>query len=271
MKEYQKIISSIGISDSVLKCAGGQIDVPLEGVDIPPRWFGFPPALIPIWSKDSRPGYIGIWKHWFIDRTPSFVEMYVAADRITVEIARTSEQFIYFVAMAAIVEHDGITAEVERFLTSVGIGNGDEIEAVAMRYGDDPTGFVHLAPFRKSTPQTCLDIVEKYDGEFPKIKDGVVVSGLRTSSEFEYYPSGELAIDAGCIFLKKGESGRDGFFRCVDEGNLGQAWLILNSRGWSISDARTAIVKLAQAGQDPHFDDLVSAWLSVADPAAGAY
>ena len=54
-------------------------------------------------------------------------------------------------------------------------------------------------------------------------------------------------------------------------GRLDYAWLTLNSTGWSIADARQALIALQTRADDRGFDAVVAYWLSVADVSAGGY
>lgn len=273
MTTYHKVLASLGVDDAVMQCASGVIPLPLEGIELPPYWYGFPPALIPLWSRPAGPGYIGIWKHWFINNEPTYVNVLVDADRLAIEIARTAKQFLYFTIIAAIVEQDGITPEIEQFSQRVGVDNLAEIDALTLTSGDNPAGFYQLSPFKEKLPHGCLRKSDVYDGNFPFVNAVGALSGVLTSSEFEFDSAawrGE-AIVGGRLFLKECETLQDGFLRLLTEGNFGQAWLVLNSRGWLISDARVAIAQLADRVRDSQFDILTSAWLSVADPRAGSY
>lgn len=57
----------------------------------------------------------------------------------------------------------------------------------------------------------------------------------------------------------------------LQAGRLDYAWLSLNSTGWSITDARQALVALQARANDRGFDAVVDYWLSVADVSAGGY
>ncbi|ROM43525.1 hypothetical protein BK648_16535 [Pseudomonas poae] len=57
----------------------------------------------------------------------------------------------------------------------------------------------------------------------------------------------------------------------LQAGRLDHAWLTLNSTGWSITDARQALVALQTRSNDRGFDAVVEYWLSVADVSAGGY
>lgn len=72
-------------------------------------------------------------------------------------------------------------------------------------------------------------------------------------------------------WLEIDSSKRDLFDEYIACGNLGQAWLTLNSSGWLIEDARDALTRLGEMAKDSIFDQLVEAWISVASNDAGGY
>lgn len=273
MIEYKKVLESLGESDLLIKCAVGELPCPLEGFEAPPYWYGFPPALIPIWSYSSRPAYLGYWKHWFIDRNSSYVQMYVASGRITFEIARTAEQFFCFLAMSCIVEKDGIDADVIDFVKNVGLTNLEQLNQVSLESGDNPVGFLKLNQFLDKIPLNCLNNFSNYDGEFPIPTQSA--DSFNKNSEFEInsdilrdWPN---EIECPPWIKNKNVSKLSVFRHYLEKNDLGHAWLTLNSRGWIISDARIAIVELAELAKDKKFDILTSAWLSVANENVGAY
>jgi hypothetical protein len=61
-------LETLGLPDALVACADESIGTPICTLQAPAEWYGFPPALIPIWSDGSWPIYIGYWKHWFVDR-----------------------------------------------------------------------------------------------------------------------------------------------------------------------------------------------------------
>lgn len=275
MENYLKLIASLNLNSLIGSCMSGEIACPMEGFDAPPYWYGFPPALIPIWSRGARPKYLGIWKHWFVQRDISFVEMYVASGRMTYEVARSSEQFFSYVVLSAIVEADGLTPEIEHFSKLVAIENLDDIDQVSIESGDSPVGFQKLMQFHSNVPLNCVSDFDSYSGSFPVVLPNGYSARLENASEFEFpIESMEVLskIDGRPPWLvNTTESCLSLFKMCLAEGDFKGAWFALNSRGWRIEDARVAIQELADAAKDQQFDIMVSAWLSIAESSAGGY
>lgn len=271
-RDYDSLIRALGLPSTVADCAAGRIRLPLGAMRSPAEWYGFPPVLIPIWSDGSGPNYIGVWKHWFTDRPLSFVKMYVGSGRTSIEIARTPEQLFCYMAMATIVVDDGVEPELADFCKAVGIRNLAEIDKVSLETGDDPSGLTALSPFATSVPRASTSDPRHYTGAFPTSEFSERQWWLDACS-FEV-PDDVLATWPEAIdrprWLVPGDKASL-FQQLVDAGRLHEAWLSLNSAGWSFSDARSAITELDRVANDDHFSLLARAWLAVADEGAGSY
>lgn len=273
MHQYKSVYRSLGLPEALIDCALGHIQIPIIGWVAPSMSYGFPPALIPIASNGSGPNYLGYWKHWFSNRAPTFVKMYVGSGRIVVEIARTPAQFFCYLAMTAIAVDDGITPAVEEFADAVGITNLLELDSVSLKTGDNPLGFAVLPQFAIDLPVSCVSDFSQYTGDFPTGLFGDSYEWWHDSCAFEItreifadwpkevsqpqwiIPGNKIAV----------------FDDFLGKGDLHGAWMTLNSSGWSIPEANTSLKKLADAANDPEFMRLASAWSSVADPLCGSY
>jgi hypothetical protein len=272
---YRDILTLLNLPSSIIKCAAGEIRPPLATLDAPAAWYGFPPALIPVWSDGSGPTYIGYWKHWFVNREPCFVNMYVGAGRLTVEVARTVEQVFCLVSMMSISVRDGVETNLERFAKEVGVCNLDQIDLVSLATGDDPKGFLGIDQFKGNVPFESVGDPRDYTGHFP--------TGDFNGSRAWWVESCTFEIPQEILdswphnvvkpaWLAEGPRTRKDLFNeylCV--GNFANAWLTLNSSGWSISDARVAIADLSSEAKNAQFSVLAEAWLDVADESAGGY
>lgn len=274
MIEYREVSEMLDLPRSISRCIEGQIQAPVVDLEAPASWYGFPPALIPIWSEGSSPSYIGYWKHWFVDREPCFVQMHVEAKRLTTEIARTAEQLFCYVALTSIAAQDGVGAELERFAREVSIDNLDELDSIALESGDNPHGLAKLRQFEDKTPLNSVRALNEYTGTFPTGD----FSGQRAwwsdccSCELsrEVLASWPSAIPRP-NWLVEGIEKRLLFREYLKRGDLARAWLTLNSNGWSIADARVALGDLSDAAHNPAFATLAATWLLVADDNVGGY
>jgi hypothetical protein len=237
----------------------------------PAEWFGFPPALCPIWSDASLPYYLGYWKHWFSSRPASFVTMYVRSGRKVREIARTPDQLFCHAIMAAIVVHDGVTPAIERFSSAVGITDLSEIDKVSLKTGDDPLGYSAIPQFKTDTPLASATTPAQYTGTFPTGDFSSSVEWWRDACSFEVSEDVLTAWPnhiAKPLWLRPGPKAPvfDDLLRADD---LHGAWLTLSSTGWSVLQAKRALRQLADKANDRVFSLLVAAWTDIADEQPG--
>jgi hypothetical protein len=98
--------------------------------------YGFPPALIPMYSESSGPLYCGFWKHHFAERASTIVSLSVEAGYRAREIARNVDQLFAHIVLVAIGVHDGISPEIERFAAGVGIRDLAAFDRMSMDCGE---------------------------------------------------------------------------------------------------------------------------------------
>ncbi|KAB0514796.1 MULTISPECIES: hypothetical protein [Pseudomonas] len=269
----KKTFEALGLPAVLDACADGSIRPPICTLDAPAQWYGFPPALIPLWSDGSRPTYIGYWRHWFVDREPCFVKMYVAAEHMTIEIARTPAQLMGVLAMMSISVEDAVTPELEQFAQAVGLDCLEELEAQSLKTGDDPQGFANVELFSKETPlESMAEDAGPYTGDFPNPSDPGR-PWWESSCSFEIIDRDMPPPTGGQLpaWFDPDREKKPLFESFLQAGRLDYAWLSLNSTGWSITDARQALVALQARANDRGFDAVVDYWLSVADVSAGGY
>jgi hypothetical protein len=186
MNSYGKLLERLDTSPAIRSCQDASIKVPLANLRSPFDWYGFPPALIPIWSDGSLPAYFGLWKHWFIDRRLTYVQMSIEQKHRVVEIARTDAQFFCYAAVLAITVHDGVTQSIADFANKTGVMNLDEIDAVTMETGDDPKGLTSLPQFAAEIPLESVKNIDDYDGDFPSGHVIRSLAGAERTCSFEF-------------------------------------------------------------------------------------
>jgi hypothetical protein len=270
---YAELFRGLGLPDSLIDCTMGRITLPIASMVSPAEWFGFPPALCPVWSDASLPFYLGYWKHWCTSRAATFVTMYVRSGRKVREIARTPDQFLCHAVMTAICVHDQVTPAIKRFASAVGIVNLSEIDKVSKNTGDDPLGYSAISQFKKELPLASVTDVSQYTGEFPTGDFSGSREWWERSCAFEV-PDEVLSSwprDVTKPPWFQAESKAKEFDRLLGAGNYHGAWLTLNSPGWTIAGAKGALARLASAGRDPSLSVLAKAWNSVAQESSGGY
>ncbi len=264
---------ALGLGHALAACAEGRICLPVITLASPAHWYGFPPALVAVCSDGAGPTCIGYWRHWFVDREPCFVRMYIGASHRVYEIARTPAQLMAVLAMMSISVEDGVTPELEQFAQAVGLDCLEALEAQSLKTGDDPQGLANVELFRDKTPlESIADGAAPYTGDFPSPLD-IGRAWWETSCSFEILDQQMFMPASGQLpaWFDSDREKKPLFDDYLRAGRLDCAWLTLNSTGWSITDARQALVALQARADDCSFDAVVAYWLSVADASAGGY
>ncbi len=267
---FKDVLAEVGLPISIQECALGKIRNPVEGLHAPFYWYGFPPALIPIWSEASGPNYYGYWKHWFVDREPSFVKMYLGAGREVVEIARSADQLFCYMVVRSICIDDGVEPAVEVFASSVGINNLSEIDEATLDTGDNPKGLINIPQFKSNTPLVSVENESDYDGDL-QTQNTLSVTSTVSSFEFSKEVIDSIGSNTKLPAWFYPDRVKDVFYDALKGNDLSVAWLSLNSAGWSIVDAKSAMQDLAENAKDEQFDKYTSWWLSIADESVGGY
>ncbi|MBS0657413.1 MAG: hypothetical protein JSR82_04105 [Verrucomicrobia bacterium] len=265
MIAYMPILEEL-CSPNVRACAEGHAGVPLFNYTAPAVWYGFPPALIPIWSDGSGPNYIGVWKHWFCWRTYSFVKMYVDAGHMTTEIARTEQQLFSYIAIQSMAASDGVSSRLEYFAQRIGLSNLKELDEGTVESGDDPKQFRRLSPFSVNVPLESAE-VSAYDGSFP-VPQRRSFSG---SSPFEFKDELFDCLPSQPSWLNAEKDKPSLFESYLNDGDLESAWFTLNSKGWSFKDAIHCGRRLAERSTSNLFAATMACWCDLAAGDKGGY
>ncbi len=258
---YYNLFEKLGLSAEFVALSQGQIHLPLINYDYL-YWYGYPPALLPIFSKAEGPLYWGIWKHWFSERPISVVEMYVEFDRMIKEIGRTEDQLFAYLINESICTHEGITDDLRKFARVLKI---DYLNYIDEQYpSDDLKDFGSLKPFDEKTPLECFTLADKYDGWFPtkyNMDKRFNWCSYDVPEEFMGNWPDEVAKPG---WLEKNNSMQKLFEKYLSRDDLSSAWLCLNSKGWLFKDAIKAIKKLDEKANNQEFSELTNIWTSLA-------
>jgi hypothetical protein len=265
---YSQVIQHLGFGEELIECALGRPKIPLISYVSPAQWYVFPPALVPLASNGSGPGYYGLWAHWFSERKPSFVSMSVE-NRCTVsEIARTVQQFATYIVMKAIVESDGRNHEIDAFALAMGIEDVAALDRSSLVIGDDVSKFSQLSAFNEDCPMAVCANGDLYDGDFPWVQQNSVLGGekLADCSPFEMEPSArraEAGLPSALDWWKELDKPKL-FDSLMVAKNHRAAWLTLNSSGWTVARAREALTRLVFESKAPGLQPLQEAWCAIA-------
>jgi len=200
--------------------------------------------------------------------------MSVGDGRIVTEIARNSAQLFNVILIQALGIHEGINAIISDFAREVGVEYLSELDEVSLKTGDNPKGFGMASPFHSSQPVESLADLSDYDGEFPAgtIQRDTEQAAMACSFELppeirENWPVGLERPD----WMENDALQPDIFDHHLRNGDLGAAWMTLNSSGWIFSEACEALQELGSQANDSTFDLLVTSWVGRASLDGSSY
>ncbi|PXX44837.1 hypothetical protein [Undibacterium pigrum] len=221
---YLELLLNCGYSTEIINIAKGDIKVPEYTFKaLADLSFAFPPALIPLWSNASWPGYIGIVKHWFGNQPDTFVE-YFSGETSIIEIAKNLQQlkaWMVFDFLSNVPDAD----EVGRFAESIGFCRADEVETIFAEC-EDVSDLAFLDIFKSDLPS-----ILKRDERLGKP---------------EWWSS---------------SSGVDEIRNQINHGQFEQAWLQLNSGVSNKSEIASILSLLSgHVERKTEFQILISCW-----------
>lgn len=273
MENFERVYQALGLPRAALDVALGKVKLPLADASAPWSLYGFPPALIPIYSESSGPSYVGFWRHHLVGRVSTVVRLSVEAGYRAREIARSVEQLFAYVAVAAIGISDGVTPEIERFAAGVGIRDLAALDRLSMEFGDNMLLLRGHAPFDRECPLSSFADPYNYDGSFPCIASLDRPVELRSICVLEVERDLQHVIasrpDAPPWFTTRDQSAT--CHSLIEAGDFGGAWMSLNSPGWRFADAKRALRTLANKASTPDLSVIADAWIAEQHEHAGGY
>lgn len=273
LEAYGSIVGHLGQERLMEQIIRGQIRLPdVERTLLNP----FPPVLVPLWVTGART-IVGLWKHWFSDRQPTFVEFYgttvYGSRNMAFERGRTLKQAIYVELCDSIMVADGVSDEIRECAAACGISDIDEIEELLVQAGD-MNGLLSHQDFKDKLPLSFFscDAQTGYTGDFPTNTVASSTDTLRHCCAYEIH-SGFKKLEPNFTLTRAVENNPNSpewfrtktqsklFDRLLDANDLEGAWMCLNSPSWSLADARKAIADLAARANDTAFSALASTWV----------
>ena len=241
---------------------------------------GFPPALIPLWGERANLTHLGLWKHWFVPgRQPSYVRFGVEGEGYVSELGRNFEQFVRILLVELMGEDEEVHDDIATFAEIVGVDDVEELFQFTYETGPYVGALVTLPQFGADSPLACFrnyhgfsksGVGEAqdglgYQGDFPHSNMSLTSESLSKVCGFEIRSKmlqeriAELSFKIPA-WLNTNEQAHV-FYELLEQNDLSGAWLSLNSSGWLFSEAREAILALAEQAQDANFSLLAKAWV----------
>lgn len=230
----------------------------------------FPPAFMPIWRETGGMSMLGLWKDWFGNRPLSYVRLSRVNDYRVREFGRSYEQLVAVVLLQEICASEGITDEIRCFSRDNGFDHLEDIDPISLDTGDDVLGLSKLPFFKGLAPLEVVSDHHCYNGFFPT--DLSAFGNLKNSS-LEYSNSEfERILTEGYApewYLEK--KVEEKFYHLVDQGALSEAWAVLNCSGWSYSQAKNALKRLAETASNDCFSAFAEDWAGLPHSEFGQY
>lgn len=226
VRGYKRVFQALGLPKVAFEIHSGRLPLPNDFDQQPPKWYGFPPALIPLWSDWSGPVTTGLWKHWFVDRRPTYVDFHLEVAQIY-EKAATLDALLVNQVLQDMDEEVRVT----RFAQKAGLADPKTLKP-PRKPSNRPKDLNRTCPYEYSEEE--LDRLRK-----------------------------KSTIPAWFKSVEKQEAL---FNRLLAQGDLGGAWMSLNSSGWKYRAAQSAILRLAKAAGDQAFTILAQAWSALGTP-----
>jgi hypothetical protein len=260
---YADVFPLLGVPPWIREIAAGEL--PLRNLiwcHDPMLWFGFPPALCPLYSKDW-PFYVGAWVHPLSQRSMSFVILDVRNHHRVEEISRSSAQLgDYLIGeMLSVYDTPDRQGPVRDFADRISA----DFAGVDALMTDDLKKFVALPSFADAPPRQALEDDASYSGDFPSSKTAdtaqrrdVCVFELNEGLEAELLVHGQ-----GAPWLLEQNAPRL-FERYLAIGAFEEAWMALNSRGWTVGSARQSLTRLAEQSGNTIVQRIAVAWSAIA-------
>ena len=226
---------------------------------MPAEWYTCPPALIPLTANGSMPTYKGIWTRWFCgDPLRRYVVAGPEDSFLLREIGLTDEQFGAWQIVKAIVAQNGVDEEIKALGVACGHRDLSLFDEHTMQFGDDDRHIPELPAFRNCVPAGLGDRPSGYAITPPNANAPLaemaffeLTGGSRAHlSERKDVPPWMLPAASVALL----------FDDYLARGCLQEAWLTLNSTGWTISRARKAALALSKAAQNETFTLQMKAW-----------
>lgn len=272
MDEYARLFRFLNLPDIALEMTLGTLHFPETDAEF--FNFGvFLPAMLPLWSTED-PSYVGYWKHWFSPRRLTIVQAYIEENLLAREVACDFNQLARVAAQSMLNSQGSVSAEARAIAVRTGIGEPElqQINQIAQAT-DKEEGLLALPVFAQDPPLACFAEGQGYPGDFPHVGMTLTPQSVRSVCTFEageqlhqqiaalpFAPPWFTASDQAAVFDD-----------LLQRGDYEGAWMSLNSAGWKVAEAKTALRRLADQSREPGLDLLAAAWSAQPHEEQGTY
>jgi hypothetical protein len=269
---YSRFLAESNVAEGLRGLATATTLLPTSLWRTPSGVYGFPPVLVPI-LQTTGPCYYGYWKHWFVSRSATYVEVFPGHPFTVGEYARTAEQFAIRLVLNLIEMNGNGSAAIEQFAATIGVYDYEGLLRYWRVSGEVETELTRLPEFFGQMPRGREGTQPDYDGSFPCWDFADQRAWWTKACSLEIDP---VVMENWPAHLPKpeyltGQNGIQLLKSYVSNGKLDSAWLSLNSAGWEVSEAQDAMELLKSVTDNPSFHLLADAWLEESDKFRSCY
>lgn len=220
-------------------------------------FWGFPPALIPLWCDPDVFSYIGLWRHWFCERRVTIVEF---GPSHVEEVARTVRQLVVWLLFRGMESTGRVSAAAIELATLSGV-DLDMLGPLRRKVRGDEMGLMTLPYFAQDPPLGLVGNTNKYRGDFPHEANLESLAKRREVAGLEIPQTMKVPMKVRRALPWLYSTRRPELFReLLAEDDMLGAWMTLNGSGWKSQDAGQALSALGARARDLEFTSLVKAW-----------
>ncbi len=236
-------IRDLGYPKWIEELCTGSLNYPPISWSTCEGWYPHPPAFIPILAENSLPSYLGVLRHWFVKRAPSFCYLSIEDNGALYEISRTAEQFSVYLMLNSIAM--GCSSDqVSEFAMRSNFFDFDKVLEHANKYGDDIKQMWSYWGTKEGLPREMVDSQGEYDGDFVCPESYGMVE--------REFPENKMRAPFSIV---------DRFNTFYKENRFTDAWILLNSPGWNVEDAIVCLVEMRRISPSPYFNLQCQQWI----------
>lgn len=265
IKKYLDLYKKLCLPPVILELVSEKRSIPSGVWNTPPESWGFPPALLPLWSDGSLFAYQGYWKHWFVKRQMTIVELQSEDGLFAMEVARNFNQLARLLVLHGVTSDDGVSARIKKFADLCGVDDAMEIDRISIELGDFPESLRELNSYSQNLPARLIKEGDVYTGDFPLETTVTLPIENYSLIEFSHTARPKLKEQKGIPAWLVEEDQHPVFINCLKRNDICGAWMSLNSNGWESDTLIKSVIQLSKLANDSLFLELANAWVTAAE------
>jgi hypothetical protein len=225
-------------------------------------WYPHPPCVVPLFVGYGA-SYNGIINHFFLERSNSFVELSLERGNI-IERALNFKQLATYLVLRMIIIKDDLTEDIIQFAKKIGLNEYEDINQFTIDYGDYDKHFDKLVHYKDNLPLSVIKNIDEYKGDFPSSYNNINEKQLYNACAYEVTEEAYNLIkdNHDCPpWLHENSDKKTLFANFINNNQLKEAWLTLNSKGWLLKDVATNLELLKTKANNELFSLVADNWI----------